>query len=810
MKYAVVCLALLFSLTSCNNDNKKSTSLLAFSPEEASVYIKANALENLSSVLANNDLLKTTLDYNKVSDLQKKLRVLKYLNTENPFLISLVTTNQGHTDFTFTTKLNAKIFELDSLPNFISEQLELKKYSVTKTTIENDTLFSAVIDSIFVGSNKLDLLENAINKKTNDSELEAIFKTSSNERSLSVVLNLKNKKLNPSFFNDDHLNEHQFSNYMLLDIDVSQNNITFNGVTKATDSTKGWVNIFKNTLPQENTISQIAPNDSDYFTSYTYNSFRVFNENIQNFRKQDSIVINPIFNNSVEIGSIKLNTNEIIVIKSIDAELTLEGLDTPIMVETFRELPIYEYDAPKIFEDTLSPFINFNSASFYAVIDNFFVFAESVAILKDVISSYQNKATIYHSNHFKSAMNDLSDASSIFVYSNSLSLNVILNHNFDEDVTLKLEDYKVSCLQFIYETDFAHVNGVFKTFKSKGSNNRVVESQDIKMDTSLLTAPQLAANHTNNQKDIVVQDINNNLYLISNDGKIFWKKQLDGKVLGTIEQMDIYKNGRLQLVFATPHRVYVLDRNGKDVGPFPLKFNDEITKPLSLFDYDSNKNYRLLVTQGKSLLMYDKQGKTVTGFRFNSTNETISSQPKHFRIGSKDYIVFAQGKQLRILDRTGKTRIDVKETIDFSDNEIYLYNNNFTTTSTNGTLIQVNQNGQMSKSNINLNDDHFICSTNRTLVTLFENKLTIKSHVVELDFGEYLPPNIFYINDKIYVTTTDLQSNKVYLFDSLGKPIANFPVYGNSSIMVDNIDKDRNLELVVKGDDTDIIVYEIN
>jgi hypothetical protein len=44
----------------------------------------------------------------------------------------------------------------------------------------------------------------------------------------------------------------------------------------------------------------------------------------------------------------------------------------------------------------------------------------------------------------------------------------------------------------------------------------------------------------------------------------------------------------------------------------------------------------------------------------------------------------------------------------------------------------------------------------------------------------------------------------------LGKPLANFPVYGNSAITMDNIDKDNNLEVVTKGDNNSIIVYEIN
>jgi hypothetical protein len=444
------------------------------------------------------------------------------------------------------------------------------------------------------------------------------------------------------------------------------------------------------------------------------------------------------------------------------------------------------------------------------VLDDFFVFSDSMDFLKSIISNYQNKTTLSESSYFKNMMTDLSDASSIFIYNNASSLNSTLNSNFSELLSLKLDAYNASAIQFIYDTDYAHVNAAFKTFKSRGTANSVSDEFDISFESTLLSEPQIVSNHTNNQKDIIVQDINNNLYLISNQGKVFWKKQLEGKVLGLIEQMDIYKNGRLQLVFATPHRVYVLDRNGKDVTPFPLRFNDEITQPLSLFDYDNNKNYRLLVTQGSSLLMYDQNGKSVNGFNFNKDSNKISSQPKHFRIGKKDFIVFSQGNTLKILDRTGKPRINVKNQIQFSKNGIYLYNNNFITTTDKGNLVQVNQNGQLSSLNLNLNSNHFITSTSKTLVTLSENRLKIRSNTVELDFGDYTAPQIFYINDKIYVTTTDLQAKKIYLFDSLGKPIANFPIYGNSAIALGNIDKDNNLEVITKGDDNSIIVYEIN
>jgi len=244
--------------------------------------------------------------------------------------------------------------------------------------------------------------------------------------------------------------------------------------------------------------------------------------------------------------------------------------------------------------------------------------------------------------------------------------------------------------------------------------------------------------------------------------------------------------------------------------PFPLKFNDIITQPLSVFDYDKNKNYRLLVTQGKTLLMYDAKGKSISGFNFKNNNSNISTQPKHFRIGNKDYIAFAAGKTLKILNRQGNTRINVKDNIEFSDNALFLYQNKFTLTNTLGQLLQVDTKGKIKTKNLNLTNKHSIEATSKTLVSMTENKLNIKSRTLDLDYGDYTAPKIFYLNDKIYITITDLQSKKVYLFDSQAKAIANFPVYGTSTAALQELDKDKGLELITQSDDKSLIVYKLN
>ena len=91
-----------------------------------------------------------------------------------------------------------------------------------------------------------------------------------------------------------------------------------------------------------------------------------------------------------------------------------------------------------------------------------------------------------------------------------------------------------------------------------------------------------------------------------------------------------------------------------------------------------------------------------------------------------------------------------------------------------------------------------------------DNTLTIKGKKTELDLGVYSKPHIFYINNKIYVSVTDIQNQKIYLFDSNSDPIQNFPVYGTSAIDLADIDNDKKLELVAKDLENSLIVYRIN
>src|SRR5690606_10030246 len=121
------------------------------------------------------------------------------------------------------------------------------------------------------------------------------------------------------------------------------------------------------------------------------------------------------------------------------------------------------------------------------------------------------------------------------------------------------------------------------------------------------------------------------------EGKVLWKKKLDSKIRGEITQVDLYRNGRLQLAFTTASKLMIVDRNGKDVSPFPIDFNQTITQPLSVFDYSKTKDYRFVVVMDQTVKMYNRDANSVDGFTFKNAKNTIINNPKHIRIGTKDY-----------------------------------------------------------------------------------------------------------------------------------------------------------------------------
>ena len=234
-------------------------------------------------------------------------------------------------------------------------------------------------------------------------------------------------------------------------------------------------------------------------------------------------------------------------------------------------------------------------------------------------------------------------------------------------------------------------------------------------------------------------------------------------------------------------------------------------KNLKIFDYEKNRNYRILITGDNQINMYDSNGKIVSGFRPPVFKSKIITSPVHIRIDGKDYIVIQlEDGSLKILDRRGRDRIIVNNKIQFSDNSIFSYLENFTTTDNLGNLIKIDTKGNLILENLNLSGENSIDVVNNNLVYLNENRLTIKGITVELPFSRYSRPKIFIDSKTTLISITDLTNNEIYLYRDNGKLIKGFPIKGSSVIDIRDSDNDGKIEIISKLDRFSVVSYEIN
>lgn len=810
MKVFIQFVATLFFFSffiSCDPAPSKLKVLSDFIPRNPSVVFSINDFEALKSDLKNNSFLSNLKNAQAYSYLKNK-EIFKYLHPNSKSILCI---SEGNDEpaFTFMTKLNKDLFNTDSIAVHTIENSSFNSFTFQKVIINKQAVFTTVEDSIFFASNSKKTLANILSGKN---ENNAIFKkitALSNRQDLTAFIPANEILANQILFN--------FGSWAALNIEVLPDALTASGVVLTNDSVPQLISIFKGLNPQQNQIAKVTPTNAHTIVSLTFDDFALFQNNLQNFRGIKSIKDEEtiLFEAVNEVSKISFSKGNAIVLKSIDPQLTNEALQNFSSPKApFKGIMIHRFNEPNLFVNHFLTFTNRTAPKEVFILDNFFVFSENEEVTQNIINSYLQNNCLSSTSYYKEALSQLSDESSLLVMK--------LNGDYSEAISTLLKTeiapvsfkkYPIAILQFNYDRDFAHVNFVCKeasTSNSKKIAGKVTQINSIQLENELLNNPTFFSNHRTGGKDIVVQDVTNKMYFISSGGKILWTKKLKNPILGKIEEVDLLRNGKKQLAFTTKNNFYILDRTGRAVAPFPIKFRDEITQGISVFDYDNNRKYRFVITQGKEPLMLDSKGKKVKGFRFKKTKSNIVFPPQHFRIKSKDYIIIAEENgKLNILSRIGKPRVTVSKTFDFSNTPITLEKSKLVVINKDNSKNSVGLDGKTITNKLKVTSYHFTVK-GKTKVTLDDNLMRINGVLIELPFGIYTAPKISIVNRKTYISITETQENKVYVYNKSGNLLSGFPVYGTSIIDLGDLTKNGKTNFLVKGAAKNIIVYEIH
>ncbi len=781
-----------------------------FVPQNASVVFKISNFENLQADIENNSLIskfEKTLPFAFFSD--KKI-LLTNLHPNSQSLLCINSLNDSLSAFTFISKYSERLFQTDSIKNRTIETLTVDGTSFQRITMEKEVAYSAVIDSVFVVSSSQQLLQEILNRKTErDETFKKVFNLPATNGFTALV---RGKKV---AVNDS--TKVNFTSWSALDIVLSPESIKARGITLATDSLPQLLNVFDGQIPQENHLAELVPTDAHSAMSITFNDAEKFQKNLRRFRgESETAQTTGIFGSVSEVGKIHFKTETALFIKSIDPALTLDVLARYVSEKSdFRDTKIKSFSEPELFRKTFTPFINSGTANYVFQLNNFFVFTESESTAQGIIADYINNNTIKNTAYFEHTAADLGTASSLLFYKMKGDFSEAISKFFNAKSkagieNISFENFPLAALQFSYDRNFAHLALSCREAGAAATrvSGTVTEKFNIKLENAVLGHPQFMEGQNGNGA-IVVQDMANKLYFISESGKILWTKTLGSPILGEVEAVEI--SGGKHIAFATKEAFHILDKNGKNAKGFPINFKDKVTLPLSVFDYDNNRNYRFVVVQGKELLMYDKTGNTVKGFSFNRAKSTIVHSPSHIRMGNRDYIVIAEESgKLNILSRVGKPRVTVSKNFDFSEIPVAEEDDTFVVITEKNTKERISESGKVTSQKLDVGSNYWFAVHGNTKITLDDNKLRINGKLAELPLGIYTKPQLFTLNRNSFATITETQEKKVYVFDKDGELLKGFPVYGASAASLGEGASKNSLSIAVKGDADAIILYSNN
>jgi hypothetical protein len=587
----------------------------------------------------------------------------------------------------------------------------------------------------------------------------------------------------------------------------------FHGFNSRNDSVPYFLNLFRESKPVVLKSPNYIPEVASSIKMYAVQDMEQFNR-VQNKIKNRELTLDTLFNKVEEIATFKLKENTLALIHftSLEPDYLSELSVNKSPDSEYRDYPIYRLNKPSLIETSFNALWNKLEATYVAPLEQSLLFSSNVSDIKTVIGNLSTGTTLENSPAYTSAKASLAEASTVLFYqAQTTHFNPKKAHDYFLAPNQKEDNNtKVFASQWVGDQDFFHQHLVFMDLPPKKGQGGVSPLMSLQLENPISYAPQWVKNHINKKQEILVQDNKNQLYLFDNNGKLLWKKQLKGPIQGKVSQVDLYKNGRLQLAFTTTNQWLILDRNGNEVPPFNKTFKDGNLSPLAVFDYDNNKEYRFVFGQGKDIYMYDRNAKNVRGFKYNKTKSYLLEVPKHFKIQGNDYLVFKGiDGSLDILNRLGKTRVKTAKNYSFSDNEIAILDQQFSFTDLQGNLIQINTKGKESKRPLKVNAAHRTAMKFNQLVVLEDNILYSKGKKAVLEYGIYTPPNTIKINQKLYINITDTQNKKVYMFDSELTMLEGFPVYGSGEIDLVESSENGTLNFVTKDKENSLVVYRI-
>jgi hypothetical protein len=169
-------------------------------------------------------------------------------------------------------------------------------------------------------------------------------------------------------------------------------------------------------------------------------------------------------------------------------------------------------------------------------------------------------------------------------------------------------------------------------------------------------------NHDSNEKEYLLQLESKWLRLADKDMNGIWAIPFDANLRGYVEQIDFFGNGNLQMLFATDRKLFLLDRTGRYVPPFPVDIQMDIALGPKVYRYVNDKPFSImLLHKDNSLVMYERDGKPAKEWNSVTMPEKIKEFPEMFEVDGDNFFALRTSRRLSFFRSDGSPLLDLSD-----------------------------------------------------------------------------------------------------------------------------------------------------
>ena len=666
-----------------------------------------------------------------------------------------------------------------------------------------------------------------------------------------------------------------FSNWSELDLSANSSTLELNGYSVTRDSSDNYLNIFKNQEAPKLTIEKAIPANASYFVALNLKNAGTFLDHYEtyvkangNFYPREMSLID--FQKKTNVNPVKLikelggnqfagvyttinksdpTQNRFFVTDLISvsdakeklvkavAEFNKTGAAQPAtqyVIDSKNKYDIYRLPINNMAESLFGRIFSGIDGEYFVLYKKYLICGDNLPGLKNYLQNLSSEKTMANDSVYKAYIASGQANPNLSIYAKIPKIFRLKDAMLKPEVSAMLAENEDILRKFsTFSWQFSVSDNMIKNqIKLKYDPNIKEEPQavwQLKLEAPLAQKPKLVLNHKDlPNREVIVCDKQNNVYLINKDGMILWTMNIPEEIISDIQQIDLFQNNKLQYVFNTRTQIYVIDRMGNKVGKFPITLKSMASNGVSVVDYGKNKEFRFFVAgEDKKIYAFDRWGKVVGNWNFAGSESPITETGERYEVGDKDYLVFRDNQNTYFLDRQGKSREITPAPFDHSGNANFFFSDGsprLISTDTSGKIHIIDFTGETELKELGRYGagHHFAAEDldgNGTPEYLFAEgkKLSVFAtdgkKLFEHSFPDIIsetPSVCSFGNGNLKIGVVVGGENKIYLLDKNGAVYQGFPLDGNSSFILGKFnDANGWTNLIIGGEGNTLVNYRI-